>query len=224
MAKNFGNTQDLVDIKEIHDDTVVMKNGALRQIVMVGGVNFALKSESEQNIITSAYQTFLNGIDFSLQIVVHSRKVNIEKYLEGLAKYSAQETSPLLQNQAEEYREFIRGFVQKNAIMEKSFLVIVPFYPISLELPTQQTMSSILPFLGKKKVDKAAEEKAKASANASFGENLAQLKQRVSQVTDGLSSIGLEVVVLNDEQLIELFYNFYNPETIEKKGMKITQK
>jgi type IV secretory pathway VirB4 component len=224
MPKNFGNTQDLVDIREIHDSTVVMKSGALRQIIMVSGINFALKSEVEQNIITAAYQNFLNGIDFSLQIVVHSRKVNIERYLEGLARVSAQETSALLQNQAEEYREFIRGFVQKNAIMEKVFLVVVPFYPISVKLPTQQSVSNLLPFLGKKKIDKAADDKAKEAATANFSESLAQLKQRVNQVVEGLTSIGLEAIALNDEQLIELFYNFYNPETIEKKGVSLPQK
>lgn len=224
MPKTFGNTQDLVDIKEIHDSAVIMKNGSIRQIVMVSGVNFSLKSETEQNIVTSGYQSFLNGIDFSLQIVIHSRKVNIEKYLENLARYSEKETSPLLQNQAEEYREFIRGFVQKNAIMEKSFLVVVPFYPISSQLPTQQAMGKLMPFSGKKKVDKAEEDMTREAAQASFAENLAQLKQRVNQVTEGLTSIGLEAVVLNDEQLIELFYNFYNPETVERQQINLPQR
>ncbi|MDP2598537.1 MAG: hypothetical protein Q8P49_01765 [Candidatus Liptonbacteria bacterium] len=224
MPKTFGNTQDLVDIKEVRDSTVVMKNGSLRQVVMVSGMNFALKSETEQNIVTSGYQSFLNGIDFSMQIVVHSRKVNIDKYLESLERYSAKETSPLLQNQAEEYREFIRGFVQKNAIMEKSFFVVVPFYPISAQLPTQQAVGGLLSFGGKKKMSEAAEAAANEAAQASFAENLAQLKQRVNQVAEGLTSIGLEAVVLNDEQLIELFYNFYNPETVERRGINMPQK
>lgn len=224
MPKSFGNTQDLVDIKEIHDGTVIMKNGGLRQIVMVSGVNFALKSETEQNLITGSYQNFLNGIDFPLQIVVHSRKVNIEKYLEGLARYSTEETSPLLQNQAEEYREFIRGFVQKNAIMEKTFLVIIPFYPVAL--PTKESVGGLLsslPFAGPKKADKQAETKAREATDATFYENLQQLKQRVSQVVEGLFSMGLEAAILNDEQLIELFYNFYNPETVEKEGISLPQ-
>ncbi|OGY99785.1 MAG: hypothetical protein A2945_02200 [Candidatus Liptonbacteria bacterium RIFCSPLOWO2_01_FULL_52_25] len=225
MSKSFGNTQDLVDIKEIREGTVLMKNGGLRQIIMVGGVNFALKSDTEQNLITSAYQNFLNGIDFPLQIVVHSRKVNIEKYLDGLARYSAEEVSPLLQNQAEEYREFIRGFVQKNAIMEKTFLVIVPFYPIVA--PTKEMVSGAmptLPFMTAKKPDKQAGAKARETAEANFSENLQQLKQRVSQVVEGLFSMGLEAVILNDEQLVELFYNFYNPETVEKENINLPQR
>ncbi len=225
MPKNFGNTQDLVDIKEIREGTVLMKNGGLRQIIMVSGVNFALKSETEQNLITGSYQNFLNGIDFPLQIVVHSRKVNIEKYLEGLARRSADEPSPLLQNQAEEYQEFIRGFVQKNAIMEKTFLVIVPFYPIVV--PTKESVGGFLPslpFTGPKKVNREREAKAREATDAHFYENLQQLKQRVSQVVEGLFSMGLEAVILNDEQLIELFYNFYNPETVEKEGINLPQR
>src|ERR1700679_4288265 len=82
--QDMGNSLDLVDVKEIKQNTVVVKDGSLRQIIMVGGVNFSLKSEMEQNIITQGYQTFLNGIDFPLQILVHSRKVNIEKYIATL--------------------------------------------------------------------------------------------------------------------------------------------
>src|SRR5579863_7268960 len=108
---DFGNSLDLVDIEEIRGDVVIVKDGSLKQIVMVGGVNFALKSENEQNIITQGYQNFLNAIDFSMQIVIHSRKVNIDKYIEGLLARKAVETSPLLQNQIDEYAEFVKGFV-----------------------------------------------------------------------------------------------------------------
>ncbi len=221
LGNNLGNTQDLVAIEEIKDGTLVLKDGSLRQIIMVGGTNFALKSETEQNIITQAYQNFLNSLDFPAQIVVHSRKVNIEKYLEGLAEYQTRETSPILQNQAEEYRDFIRGFVQKNAIMEKVFLFVIPFVPLSL--PSKETMSRALPFLGGKKT-KEEEAKSREEVLRHFDEELLQLKQRVSQILEGLSGIGLEAAVLNNEQLIELFYNFYNPESIERRGITLPPK
>ncbi len=220
MPKNFANTQDLVEIKEVRGSTVILKNGSLRQIVMVGGINFALKSETEQDIVTNTYRNFLNGLDFPLQIIIHSRKVNIEKYLQGLAQYEAKETSPLLINQAEEYAEFIRGFVQKNAVMEKTFLVVVPFFPLNISLPNQSSVGKLLPFIGGKK-DGVAEEKAKEEATRNFTENEAQLKQRVSQVVEGLTAIGLDAAVLDYEQLIELFYNFYNPEAIEKEKINL---
>src|SRR4051812_3292099 len=108
--QDMGNSLDLVDVKEIKENTVILKDGGLRQVIMVGGVNFSLKSESEQNIITGAYQTFLNSIDFPLQVLVHSRKVNIDKYIESLTKRKGLEESPILQSQIDEYAEFIKGF------------------------------------------------------------------------------------------------------------------
>lgn len=221
MPKNFANTQDLVAIKEIKEDTLLLKDGSLRQIVMVGGINFSLKSGEEQNVITASYQNFLNGLDFQLQIIIHSRKINIDKYLEGLSEYEEKEASPLLRNQAEEYKEFIRGFVQKNAIMEKTFLVVVPFFPLSAPASKSAgAISKFLPFFGKSE-SAAAKEKAAEETRLNFEDNLSQLKQRVSQVVEGLAGIGLEAAVLNNEQLIELFYNFYNPETIEKEGINL---
>ena len=219
MPKNFANAQDIVDIENIRDKTVVLKDGSLRQVVMVGGINFALKSDAEQGVITMAYQNFINSLDFPIQIVIHSRKVNIEKYLENLAGYGEHETSPLLKNQAEEYREFVRGFVEKNPIMEKVFLVVVPFTPVSLAAETGGTISKFLPFFKKKSPEeqkRSAEEK-----EVVFTESRAQLEQRTNQVLEGLLAVGLDTQILDDNELVELFYNFYNPETIEKKGMAL---
>lgn len=216
MPKDFANSQDLVDIKEIRENTVILKNGGLRQIIMVGGINFALKSEEEQNVMIQAYQNFLNGLDFQLQIIIHSRKINIDKYLEGLAQFEEKETSPILKNQTKEYREFIQGFVQKNAIMQKIFLAVVPFLPVVLASPEATNK-----FFGFFKKDKLSEEKSKQESEANLQESIGQLSQRVSQVDDGLKSIGLETTVLNKEQLVELFYNFYNPETVEREKINL---
>lgn len=212
----FANAQDLVSIKEIRQSTVILKNGALRQIVMVNGLNFALKSEDEQNLITSSYQNFLNGLDFPVQIIIHSRKINIDKYLGGLEERRAAEPSALLQSQIAEYQEFVAGFVKDNAIMEKSFFAVVPWSPISL--PSKETLGKFLPF---QKKSAAAEEQAREEDIAAFAQNVKQLEQRVDQVAEGLRAIELDVAVLNDEELIELFYNFYNPETVEKKDLGV---
>lgn len=216
MPKEAANTQDLVAIEEIREGTVILKDGSLRQVVIVGGVNFSLKSEAEQNVITQAFQNFLNGVNFPLQTIVHSRKINIERYLASLEERRAQESSPILQDQIAEYQQFIRGFVSENAIMAKTFLVVVPY--ASLALPGKQTLLGFLPF-GKK--TKASEEEAVREHRETFEKNLGQLKQRVTQVVDGLTAAGLDAVALNDEQLIELFYNFYNPEAIEKERTKL---
>ena len=219
MPVNFANSQDLVEIEQIKDSTLILKDGSLRQILMVSGMNFALKSEDEQNAISGAYANFLNSVDFGIQIIVHSRKINIEKYLADLDQKKAAEQSPLLQNQIGEYREFIRQFVEENAIMSKSFLVVVPWQSASLS-GAASSLGGILSF-GKKKISEEQQKAKEATKNEDFQKNLQQIGQRVAQVTDGLSAVGLDVVLLNDEQLTELFYNFYNPETTEKENINL---
>jgi type IV secretory pathway VirB4 component len=222
LKQEAGNSLDLVDVKEIRGDIVILKDNSLRQIVMVGGVNFVLKSETEQNLMVQAYQNFLNAIDFSLQILVHSRKVNIEGYLQSLAKRKEQEESPLLQNQIQEYEAFIRGFVEKNAIMEKTFLVVVPFYPTAGMQGAAQAASGLVSSFGRKGTrNGGGGDKKNAEADRIFRENVAQLNQRTGQVVSGILGIGLEATILANEELIELFYNFYNPQTIEREKMNL---
>jgi type IV secretory pathway VirB4 component len=220
VKQNAGNSLDLVDIKEIHGNVVVLKDGSLRQIVMVAGVNFALKSDAEQTLIVQAYQNFLNSIDFPLQIIVHSRKVNIDAYIATLVHRKENEPSPLLQSQIDEYVSFIREFIEKNAIMEKSFLVVVPFYPSGGSIAgTTQAASGIFSSLfGTKKPAPAPGTVPKTNEDADriFKENTEQLTQRASQIINGIMGIGLDASVLENQELIELFYNFYNPQTVER--------
>ena len=185
---------------------------------MVGGVNFSLRSEDEQNNLTLTYQNFLNSLDFPLQIIIHSRKINIQKYLDDLSKRSSEEPSPLLQNQIAEYREFIRQFVEQNAIMEKSFFVIIPWYPTNI--PSAGKAMGFIPFLGRKK-GKEAEAEAVAAAEKNFTENLSQIGQRTDQVLQGLAMMGLEGAVLTTEELEELCYNFYNPGSVERDNITL---
>jgi type IV secretory pathway VirB4 component len=216
MAGTFANAQDLVMVKDIKQSTIILKDGGMRQVVMVGGTNFSLKSATEQNVLTSAYQNFLNSLAFPIQILIHSRKINIANYLEVLEKRKGEEVTPLLKNQIEEYSAFVGSFVQQNAIMQKSFFVIVPFVPASL--PTKSSIMGFLPFGKKNKSDEQKQDEDHA-----FNEAVGQLKQRTTQVIEGLGVVGLEAVLLNDESLTELFYNFYNPETIEKREVNIHQ-
>lgn len=219
MKNNFGDTKELVEVQEIKQNTIILKNGALRQIIMVGGINFALKSEEEQNIILEAYRNFLNSLEFPIQILIHSRKVNIENYIKLLLKRRDEESSPILKNQIEEYIEFIRGFVQENEIMNKTFFVIVPFAPISLSQETKKITSKI-PFLSKSIPSAETQNNTEEEIN----QNINQLNQRVARVMEGLASIGLDAIVLNDEGLLELLYNFYNPEAVEKEMLGVENK
>ncbi|MCR4328758.1 MAG: hypothetical protein NUV53_04620 [Patescibacteria group bacterium] len=216
MPKEFANAQTLVAVKDIRDNVLILNDGGLRQILMVNGINFALRSEVEQNTITAGYQNFLNTLDFPLQILIHSRKINIDEYLIKLASREQAELSPLLRSQNSEYREFIRGFVEKNAIMEKSFFVVIPWFPSAI--PTKQTIMRFIPFL---KHSKEENDAAATDKEDSFEESLEQLKDRVEQISEGLSSIGLDSVILDNKALAELLYNFYNPESIEKENINL---
>lgn len=207
-------TQQFVDIEKIHGGVVELKNGSIRSVIMVGGINFELKSEDEQNGIIYAYQNFLNSLDFSLQILVHSRKLNIDRYLEKMGEIRDHEENELLRNQANEYIEFVRGFVKENEIMSKNFFVVVP-YDGGGVAELRKGISDFFPF-GRKK--DAARQKQET-----FEQKVVQLKQRVDEVVLGLERIGLRAIPLNDEELVELYYNLYNPETVEKKLPKQDQ-
>ncbi len=215
MAANAANSQDLVDIADIRDGIVILKAGGLLRVVMVGGTNFALKSEEEQGVMIQSFQGFLNSLDYQLQIVVHSRKVNIERYLAMLESRRNNEPSGLLRNQITEYQKFVRDFVAQFAIMRKIFLVVVPFYPTTL--PSATSLTSSLPFFGRKKDP----EQGKANAEQQFKENASQLQQRVDAVVEGIHQIGLETTVLSDQELIELYYNFYNPDSVERDNLPV---
>lgn len=211
--KQLANTQDLVEIEEIKENTVFLKNGGLRQVAMVSGVNTALMAEQEIEALSAGYLNFLNGLDFQVQVIIHSRKVNIEHYLSSLELRIKDEPSALLQSQIKEYKEFIGGFVSENSIMEKSFLVIIPFSPIAVSgKDAISGISKLLPFL-----NKGNKETKKAENDADLKENLEQLTQRTTQIVEGLSAMGLEAIPLENQALVELFYNFYNPETTERE-------
>lgn len=205
-------TQTFVNIKEIRDGVVYLKKGGLRRILIVNGVNFDLKSEGEQTLILGSFQNFLNTLDFSVQCFIHSRKINIDAYLEAMEGRIAEEDNQLLKIQIGEYVEFIRSFVTENAIISKTFFVAIPYESAAV----MEGAKGIMGLFSKKPKTKEGE--------APLQETLGQLEHRVNQVIDGLGQIGLRAVSLNDEELIELFYNLYNPQLVEKRGVEITKK
>jgi type IV secretory pathway VirB4 component len=203
-------TQQFVDIEEIKDGVVKIKSGGLRAIIMVAGINFELKSEEEQNIVTAGYQDFLNALDFSLQIVIHSRKVNVDGYLNKMTARREQEQVELLRNQIDEYVEYIRSFVKENEIMAKTFFIVVP-YESGGVAAIKKGFSGL--FRSKSKNKNREKEE-------SYEQQITQLRQRVDQVLSGLERMGLRAVVLNDQELTELYYNLYNPESARRELAK----
>ena len=200
-------TQKYLEISEIKDSVVVMKTGGLRAILMVSSINFALKSIDEQDAIIYHFQSFLNSLDFSIQILINSRKLNIENYLEVLRETEKRQTNELLRMQTASYIEYIQGLVKMANIVSKTFYIVVPF---SAAETKEGGMS-----------------KLKASASASqiisnrevFEKYRDQLFQRVDHIIENLSGTGLRMTMLNTQELIELYYNLYNPDLADKKGL-----
>jgi|SRR3989344_6382416 len=207
-------TQQFIEINEIKQDTIILRNGGLRKVLIISGLNFDLKSEEEREIIIYSFQSFLNSLNFPVQIFIHSRKINIEEYLSKLAVRQQEESMELLKNIIGEYQEFIRSFVGQNAIMEKTFFVVVPYDIIEVPKAGRNLVRNILGVFGKKKPTVEADI---ATAEKSFDQHLQQLTQRVDQVINGLNQVGLRAVALNESEITELFYNLYNPESVEKK-------
>src|SRR3989344_1518127 len=120
-------TQQFLEISQIKEGVIVLKNKAMRGILMVSSLNFALKSEDEQNAILYQFQSFLNALDFSCQIVIQSRRLNITGYLEKLEELEEKQKTELMKIQTKEYREFIKQLVEQNSILTKNFFIIVPY-------------------------------------------------------------------------------------------------
>ena len=213
-------TQDLIPIKSIKNGIVQLKDDSLRKVILVDGTNFDLKSEQEQQLIVGAYQNMLNSLDFSLQTQIYSRKLNVDGYLENLAKRLKEEDNPLIQTQIEEYMEFIKSFVGTNAIMAKSFFVVIPYNPTSLPINTSEATSFFSNLFSKKK----SADKAVLQEETVNPVHIEQLTQRVDQILGGLNRIGLRAIPLEDTELVELFFNAYNPMTVEGRGKEIGRK
>jgi type IV secretory pathway VirB4 component len=199
------NSQDFVPIKEIRDSVVVLKDNSLRGIILTSSVNFALKSADEQNAIIYQFQNFLNSINFSIQIFVESRRLDIRPYIALLENVRKDQQNELLQVQTKEYIEFIKSFTESVNIMTKSFFIVIPYIPAIIK--TQKSALSSL--LGRS-------EQASRERNETFEENRTQLLQRMEVVMSGLTRMGVRAIPLGTEEIVELYYKLFNPGDTEK--------
>lgn len=198
-------TKQFVEIQEIRDETLILKDGSLRQIIKVGSTNFELKSQDEQLAILAGFRDFLNALDFSLEIMVMSRKLNINKYLEFLNQLAEAQQNELMRIQAIEYSRFVKELTQLANIMAKDFFVVIPFY---IGPRTKGGIREIL-----KSIFKPAQI-VKQLAPEEFESYKSQLNQRVDLVYENLAGLGLGAKVLKQDELINLYYRFYNPEAV----------
>jgi hypothetical protein len=193
-------TQQFVPIQNIRDG-VVLQNGQMCMLLLASSINFAFKSLEEQEAILSQFQAFLNTIDFSIQIYVQSRRLDIRPYLALLKEREASQDNDLMRIQLREYIEFIRSFTTEVDIMAKSFFVVVPYTPTIPDVKT-----GISGFLRPSQAKKAPIDEAK------FAQDRVQLEQRVSIVEQGLGRLGVRTIPLGNDELVELYYHIFNPE------------
>lgn len=194
-------TQQYVSIEEVRDGVIVLKNGAIRSVLLVSSLNFDLKSAEEQDAIILQYQNFLNSLDFPVQIVISSRRFDIRPYLELLKDKENHQPNELLRLQISEYQNFIKSLSEVSNIMSKLFYIVVPFSPVEdKEKGFFHKMTALF------------NPTAVVSERREFFETYKnQLWQRVDHVSFALSQTGVKVAPLNTEELIELLYNSYNP-------------
>ncbi len=196
-------TQQFVPIRDIRDGVVILESGQMCMLLLASSINFAFKSLEEQEAILSQFQAFLNTLDFSLQIYIQSRRLDIRPYIEVLKEREPLQDNDLMRIQLREYIEFIRTFTEEVDIMAKNFFVVIPYTPT---IPDVKTGISGLLRSNQTKRPPITQEK--------FAEDRMQLEQRVAIVEQGLGRLGVRTVPLGTDELIELYYHFYNPEEL----------
>lgn len=217
MAISAKSSQDFVPIKEVRNGIVVLKDGGLRAILVASSLNLSLKSSDEQIAIINEFQNFLNGLDFSVQISVQSRRLDIRPYLLTLENRIKEQTEPLLKIQTKEYIEFIRTFTDEVNIMTKTFFIVIPYSETMIK-----SGGKILDNLigGKNKETKDSAKTKDSLDLASFEEKRTQLDQRVGVIISGLGGMGIRASELKTDQVVELFYKTFNPGDISQ-GIKL---
>lgn len=194
-------TQSFVPVREVRNGVVILKNDGYRGILMCSSINFALKGEDEQRAIIGGFQSLLNTLDFSIEIVVHSRKTDIRPYLQLLEERASGQTTELMRLQLREYIAFIRNFIESSDIMTKLFYVVVPYAPsVGSAVSTATSLFS----------KGGAMSHGDGAAGDSFEEHRVQLEQRMALVVQGLAASGVRAVPLGTEEIIELLYRSFN--------------
>lgn len=201
-SKTAVSTQKFLNIKGIKDGVIVLKSGALRSVLLASSINFALMSEDEQKGKIFAFQDFLNSLEFPVQIIAQTRKLNITKYVERIREAERMQENELLRMQIAGYAEYILSLVELANITTSNFYVVVPYSPEGggVEGPIDKIKGIFRP---------AAEIKAETQA---FEKSKDELKLRVNHINGGLSGMGIRSAPLDTQELVELLYGWYNPE------------
>jgi hypothetical protein len=202
-------TQRYLDIAEIRDDMVILKDGTVRSVLLISSINFALKSAEEQDAIIQAYMTFLNGLEYPVQIVIQSRKMNIEGYMTRLSEQEKKTTNDLLKAQIVDYKTFVSELVELGQIMQKRFYITIPYDPVQNTRKNFWTRFS----------EALSPASAAKLSKKQVADRIEQLSRRVSNVSGQLNSMGLSSARLDTQSLIEMYYEVYNPDLFESERL-----
>lgn len=205
---NPTSTQNSLEIAELREGMVVMKDGSFRAVVACKSINYDLMSSREKEGVEFSYQSFLNSLNFPIQILVRSQRVDIEPYLNKLAEINRNQDNMLLSDLMEDYINFIDNLSQSANIMDKSFFVVIPYYPVG---DANKIKEQAKGFFGKMFTKPTAN--VTKIDRLTWDTALDEMKKRVDSITGGLYQIGIKSVQLNTKELGELYYNFYNPDT-----------
>lgn len=217
VPTNPNSTQNMLQIAEIRDGIVIMNDGSFRSVVMVNSINFDLMSRTEQEAVEFNYQNFLNSLYFPIQIFIRSQKVDMTPYIEKLDKIRAEHDNMLLSLLMDDYVGYIEMLTQQTNIMDKKFYIVIPFFP---KIDVQKTFTQSKNFLngvtalfGKKEQHVVINEPDLIKAKD-------ELRNRVQTILDGLQQCGIQSLPLDTQELIELYYDTYNPDTATRQQLK----
>lgn len=212
--KNPNSTQNALLISEIRDSLVVMNDGSMRAIVTCRSINFDLMSDREREAVEYSYQQFLNSLYFPIQILIRSQKVDLGPYLERLAKLRREQDNMLLGVLMDDYIDFIANLADQTNIMDKSFFVVVPYYPAGDVGSAVNTSKNFLSNLFAPQTQQRIR-----IDETTYRKGQDELKNRIGTVVNGLLQLGIRSVQLNTKELGELYYNVYNPDTAVREPL-----
>jgi hypothetical protein len=214
---NPNSTQNTLQIAEIRDGVVIMNDGSFRTVIMVKSINFDLMSPQERESVEYAYQGFLNSLYFPLQIFVRSTRVDLRPYLERLDKIRSEHDNMLLALLMEDYIAYMDNLSQQTNIMDKKFYVVIPYFPVA-DVQKAITQSKNF-FTGLTALFQNKEQHVTIN-EADLAKAKDELRNRVQAVLGGLQQCGIQGLPLDTQELIELYYDTYNPDTATRQQLK----
>lgn len=214
---NPNSTQNMLEIAEIRDGIVIMNDGSFRSVVMVKSINFDLMSPQEQESVEYSYQSFLNSLYFPIQIFIRSQRVDLQPYIERLDKIRSEHDNMLLALLMDDYISYIDQLSVQTNIMDKKFYVVIPYFPhVDVQKAITQSKNFVTGFMGLFDT----KDKHVVINESDLEKGKTELRNRVQAVLSGLLQSGIQGLPLDTQELIELYYDTYNPDTATRQQLK----